>query len=152
MINTYHFWQEMTKYNLPHKLMLFIFPMNSLGFRWGYGKDHGGNRCAMLAVLVSVSSSHWPRSFPLKAAWLRSCVRQATSPKPKLAPWPARGWTRWAASLERQTYQFLSKYIQHTGKCAILSTLQCLSIVPWHTKLKHNEAFAEQQGLCWHKW
>lgn len=65
----------------------------------------------MVASLVSAQNSHWPRSLPLKAAWLRSCVRQVTSPKPRLAPCPAKGCTRWAASLHKQSRPHFSKIL-----------------------------------------
>ena len=45
----------------------------------------------------------WVLSLPISAPFLtavHSCCRNsATSPNPKLAPWPAMGCTRWAASL-----------------------------------------------------
>lgn len=54
-------------------------------------------------------------------------MRQATSPKPRLTPWPAKGCTRWAASLHRQAKpSFQSKYNQLTV-CQLLQVKRSIN-------------------------
>lgn len=118
------------------------------------------NYCGMVASLVSAQNSHWPRSLPLKAAWLRSCVRQVTSPKPRLAPWPAKGCTRWAASLHKQSNPHFSKYFKHDWYTEVLSVTFLpnqsypVSDVLWcmtHPQRKHDPGLRANRCHTWGK-